>query len=68
MESEIHTQIQFDAITELFQNASQEKRNYLFEYEVYTLLARSGAETPPKTILIPRGVKPSEEETARFAG
>lgn len=62
------TQINFDEITELFRTAQQEKRNFLFEYEVYNLLARSGAETPPKSILIPRGARPSEEELLALPG
>lgn len=56
------TYIQFDAITELFKEAKHDSRNFLYEYEVYNLLARSGAETPPKSILIARGARPPMEE------
>lgn len=62
------TYIQFDAITELFQEATQESRDFLYEYEVYNLLARSGAETPPKAILIARGARPPEEELLALPG
>ena len=68
MNNEIITQINFAEITELFRTAQQEDRNFLFEYEVYNLLARSGAETPPKSILIPRGARPSEEELLALPG
>ena len=68
MTPKITTQINFHAITELFKRAQQENRNFLFEYEVYNLLARSGAETPPKSILIPRGARPSEEELLALPG
>lgn len=62
MEAANSLDINFEAISELFVQAETENRNFLYEYEVYDLLARSGAETPPKSILIPRGAKPSEEE------
>ncbi len=68
MTQKITTQINFAEITELFKTAQQEERNFLYEYEVYNLLARSGAETPPKSILIPRGARPSEEELLALPG
>ena len=68
MEHVIATHINWQAISELFRNASSENRTFLYEYEVYDLLARSGAETPPKTILIPRGARPSEEEMLALPG
>ncbi len=60
--------INFDAITDLFDTAKDEQRSFLFEYEVYNLLSRSGAETPPKSILIPPGARPSEEELLALPG
>lgn len=60
--------INFDAITELFTTADSEGRCSLYEYEVYNLLACSGAETPPKSILIPRGAKPSDDELTALPG
>lgn len=68
MTHKIATQIQFAEITELFRQARREGRGFLFEYEVYDLLARSGAETPPKCILIPRGARPPEEELTALPG
>lgn len=68
MTSQVATQINFEEITELFRSARQEGRNFLYEYEVYNLLARSGAETPPKCILIPRNSRPSEEELTALPG
>lgn len=62
------TYIQFDAITELFKEASEESRDFLYEYEVYNLLAKSGAETPPKAILIARGARPPVEELLALPG
>ncbi|WP_028581479.1 acetate--CoA ligase family protein [Desulfogranum japonicum] len=68
METSITAQIQHQAITELFGSAQQDGRTYLFEYEVYNLLAKSGAETPPKSIFIPRGARSSEEELLALPG
>lgn len=68
MEIQTGVQINFAAISELFRSAQTEGRGFLFEYEVYNLLARSGAETPPKSILIPRGARPSEEELMALPG
>lgn len=62
MEEKSSVFIDYDAITALFRTAQDEDRDYLFEYEVYNLLGRSGAETPPKCILIPRGARPSDDE------
>jgi len=35
-------QINFDNITQSFQKAIQENRNFLYEYEIYDLLRNSG--------------------------
>lgn len=61
-------EINFEAITELFRTAQKEGRSFLFEYEVYNLLARSGSETPPKSILLPPGVRSSEDELMALPG
>lgn len=60
--------IDFDAISGLFRTAHNEGRDFLYEYEVYTLLASSGAETPPRASLIPRGGRPSDEELSAMPG
>lgn len=60
--------IDFPAITELLQTARTEGRNSLFEYEVYQLLARSGAETPPKCVLVRRDDRLADDELVDFPG
>ncbi len=60
--------IDFGAITGLFEQAYAEGRQTLFEYEVYDLLRESGAETPPKAVLLSRGIRPSDEELAVLRG
>lgn len=60
--------IDFVAITALLQQAYAENRNFLYEYEVYTLLAASGAETPPQVNLLVRGARPSDAELTAIPG
>lgn len=60
--------IDFEAITNLFLFAHEQGRDFLFEHETYALLERSGAETPPRTRLVPRGTRPSNEDLQAFAG
>ncbi len=60
--------IDFSAITRIFTRAQEQERDYLFEYEVYELLALSGAETPPKTLLIPRHARLNDEDLQAFSG
>ncbi len=60
--------IDFEAITGLFTKAEAEGRHSLFEYEVYELLTRSGAETPPKVRLLAKGAKPGDEVLSSMPG
>jgi acyl-CoA synthetase (NDP forming) len=60
--------IDFMAITALFQHANAEYRNFLYEYEVYSLLSKSGAETPPRAHLFVRGARVSDEELMAIPG
>ena len=60
--------IEFDSITDTFVRAHKEGRDFLYEYEVYSLLARSGAETPPKSRFIPKGARSSDEELMGLPG
>lgn len=60
--------IDFESITALLAEAHAEGRDFLYEYEVYTLLARSGAETPPRANLLVRGARPSDEELTAIPG
>ncbi|MBW2368343.1 MAG: acetate--CoA ligase family protein [Deltaproteobacteria bacterium] len=52
--------IDYKAITALFQKASEDGRQSLFEHEVYELLKKSGAETPPGCHLLERGGRPDD--------
>lgn len=60
--------VEYQPITELFQQAHADGRNILFEHEVYTLLRLSGAETPPKCVFIPKGARPEEETVMSLPG
>ncbi|MDY0260865.1 MAG: acetate--CoA ligase family protein, partial [Desulfovibrio sp.] len=60
--------IDFSAITALFEHARAGSRNFLYEYEVYALLAASGAETPPRARLLERGVRVFDEELVAIPG
>ncbi len=60
--------IQYQPITELFIQAHRDGRNFLYEHEVYGLLALSGSETPPKSLFIPRSVRLPEEEVMAMPG
>ena len=60
--------IDFSNITKLLQTAHDEGRDSLFELEVYSLLSHSGAETPPKSFLVPRGARFSDEELTALPG
>ncbi|CCO25132.1 acetate--CoA ligase family protein [Maridesulfovibrio hydrothermalis] len=64
----IDSAINFDKIIQLFSSANNEGRDFLFEYEVYNLLANSGAETPPISNLLPRGARLSDEELLSIPG
>ena len=60
--------IDYKSINSLFTTAHKEGRGFLYEYEVYSLLAKSGAETPPKINLIPRASRPSDEALNALPG
>ena len=64
----MNTLIDFEKITQLFTAADTENRDFLYEYEVYNLLANSGAETPPISNLLPRGARFSDEELMAIPG
>ena len=64
----IENEISFEAISDLFSNADNEERDYLFEYEVYNLLANSGAESPPAVNLLRRVARFSDEELTAIPG
>ena len=60
--------VDFQAITRLFSVAREQGRDTLFEYETYELLSSSGAETPPRTHLLLKGTRPSNEELMAMPG
>jgi len=60
--------IDFNSISNMFTTAHKEGRGFLYEYEVYSLLSKSGAETPPKINFIPRGSRPSDETLNALPG
>ncbi len=47
--------IDFQAVTQIFEQAKRENRQFLYEYEVYDLLSLTGAETPPRYYFFPKG-------------
>ena len=64
----VATHIDFTAMTEVFREAAREGRHFLFEHEVYTLLRNLGSETPPRTLLLMGGTRPSDEELLALPG
>jgi len=64
----VEVAVDFNAITTLFEQAHSEGRDTLFEYEVYSLLRDSGAETPPRTLLLTRASKPSDAQLSTMPG
>ena len=66
--SEYGLEIDFEAITQLFNTADEQGRNALFEHETYELLSKSGAETPPRTSVLSKGSRPADEELMAMPG
>ncbi len=64
----VQISIDFDAITQLFKKADAQGRDALFEHETYKLLECSGAETPPRTELLAKGTRPTDEELSVMPG
>jgi len=60
--------IDFDSIEQIFSNAWDQDRDFLFESEVYELLAKSGSESFPRARLIERGVRISDDELVAMPG
>jgi acyl-CoA synthetase (NDP forming) len=60
--------IDFDRITRLFETALSEGRRFLYEYEVYKLLASSGAETPPRCRMLTKGTRYGDDELTALPG
>ena len=60
--------IDFQSITNLFLRAEESGRDFLYEHECYELLRHSGAETPPTTVLLEKGSRPSDELLGSMGG
>lgn len=60
--------ISYDKITESLKQAEADGRSFLYEYETYNLLADSGAESVPRTSLLLKGTRPSNEELCALPG
>ncbi len=68
MEKQAALLIDFGTITRLFSEAEAQGRDFLFEFETYQVLASSGAETPPRTNLLVKGSRPSDEALEAMPG
>jgi acyl-CoA synthetase (NDP forming) len=64
----VELSIDFEAITHQFQKAWDQGRNFLYEYEAYEFMRNIGAETPPRTRLLVKGSKVSDEELTLLPG
>lgn len=65
---QVEVNIDFDAITALLNGASEEGRGSLFEHEVYSLMRAIGAETPPRSLVLPRGGKLADDDLSTMPG
>ena len=60
--------INYEAISDLFKAAEKDQRGFLYEHETYQLLKMSGAETPPRTFLMEKGLKKTDDELTQLPG
>lgn len=60
--------VDYEAITQLFEHAQSEQRDFLFEYEVYDLIRFAGSETPPHCLIIPKGTRMDSEKLLSIPG
>lgn len=60
--------IDYEKIAQSLKQAESDGRNFLYEFETYTLLADSGAESVPRTALLIKGSRPSNEELCSLPG
>ncbi len=58
----------YQQVTDLFSNAQNEGRSFLFEYEVYDLLSATGSDTLPKYIFLPKNRKATQAEMTALPG
>jgi acyl-CoA synthetase (NDP forming) len=64
----VATHIDFKAMTRIFEQAALKGRDILYEYEVYNLLRNLGSETPPRSLLLLAGTRPTDEELMALPG
>jgi acyl-CoA synthetase (NDP forming) len=57
-----------DKVTRIFDNAAAEGRWQLYEYENYSLLDAAGSESTPRSMLIAKGSRISNEQIDAFPG
>jgi len=64
----MQTHVNFNSISQLFKNASDQARDYLFEYEVYDLIRFVGSETPPQRIFVSKEERFTTEMLSEIPG
>lgn len=64
----MQTHVDFASIAQLFKNADDQGRDYLFEYEVYDLIRFVGSETPPKRIFVSKEERFTPEMLSEIPG
>jgi acyl-CoA synthetase (NDP forming) len=60
--------VDFEGVTRLFEQAQNENRDFLFEYEVYELIRLIGSETVPRYFLLPKGIHLDQEQLLAIPG
>ena len=60
--------IDYSQIDRIFESAANSGRNQLYEYENYSLLAASGAESVPRTRLWSPGARLANQDIESFPG
>lgn len=64
----MQTYIDFAKLDDHFRNAMEDGRNLLFEYETYSVLRDSGAESVPQVNFLIKGTRPSNDELNAMPG
>lgn len=64
----METHVNFSSICRLFENAWNDHRGFLFEYEVYDFIRFVGSETPPGYVVLPRSARLVREQLEKLPG
>lgn len=64
----VQTNVDLPNMEAVLHRAAEEGRSSLFEHEVYQFLKHLGAETPPRTLLLPVTAMPDDEELLSMPG